>query len=98
MLVYLHGGIICVQQDIRLRYHKSNQDYYFISHMDAPKSSLHMHMENKRGLTKGTEQTLEPRKLKTHFTSCLSAVETLDVPGTRHTGTYKPISPLIFSI
>lgn len=67
MLVYLHGGIICVQQDIRLRYHKSNQDYYFVSHMDAPKSFWHVHMEIKKGFTKGTERTLESRKTKTPF-------------------------------
>lgn len=62
MLVYLHGGIMCVQQDIWLRYHKSNQDYYLISHTGAPKSSSHVHMENKKGFTKGTERTLESRK------------------------------------
>lgn len=32
MLADLHRDIICVQQDIRLHYHKSNHDHRFISH------------------------------------------------------------------
>lgn len=35
MLVYLHGDISCVQQDMRLHYHKSNHDHYFIPHTVA---------------------------------------------------------------
>lgn len=65
VLFYLQGYIICVQQDIRLHYHKNNHHHYFISHSVAQSASLRsvrMSLNwEQTGLHGGTERALEQR-------------------------------------
>ena len=37
---HMHGDIMCVQQDTRLRYHRSDNDHYCISHTVAQTAPL----------------------------------------------------------